>query len=436
MIETLNDYFQITKRRSSIQTEFIAGTTTFLAMAYILFVHPNILAAAGMDKSALITSTCVVTAAATLLVGLIARAPIAMAPGMGLNAFFAYSLVLGEGIAWETALGIVFFSGLFFAILTLLGIRRKLVEAIPSSLVSAMAVGIGLFIAFIGFVNLGIVVHNDQTLISAGPMTPTVLIGIAGFLVMVVLEIKKVRGAMIVGILMSTLLALLAGYVKAPETLFSVKFDLMPVFLKLDLAGAMKWGFMGAIFTLMFMDMFDSIGSLAACCHQAKLTDENGTIKDLDRLLVLDAGATMIGAVLGSSTTTTFVESAAGIEQGGRTGLTAVVTALWFLLGLMFIPLIAVVPAYATAPALILVGFFMVREIKNIDFSTLENGFPAFIIMTMIALSYSISTGLAFGFISHVVMKIIKGKWGKVQPSMWVIFGLSILHFLISRIDM
>lgn len=427
----LNHYFQISQRQSSFRTETIAGTTTFLAMAYILFAHPSILAAAGMDKAALITVTCVVTAVSTLMVGLAAKAPIAMAPGMGLNAFFAYSLVLGEGIRWETALGIVFLSGLFFAILTGLGIRRKLVEAIPASLISAMAVGIGLFIALIGFVNLGLIVRNNETLISAGSITPTVMIGLAGFVVMAVLELKKVRGAMIAGILVSTLLAVVLGFVEAPHSIIATEFRLAPLSFKLDILGALKWSFLGAIFSLMFMDMFDSIGSLGACCHQAKLMDGDGKIKGLDRLLTLDACATMFGAVLGTSTTTAFVESAAGIEQGGRTGFASVVTAGWFLLGLIFIPLIAVVPAYATAPALIMVGFFMIREIKNVDFSRLENGLPAFMIITLIALSYSISTGLAFGFISYVVLKGISGKWVEIKPALWIIFALSALHFVI-----
>lgn len=431
MKKVLDSFFRISARQSSLQTEAIAGTTTFLAMAYIIFVHPSILAAAGMDKAGVIAATCVVTALVTLLVGLIARAPIAMAPGMGLNAFFAFSLVLGEGIRWETALGIVFLSGLFFAVLTVVGLRQKLVEAIPSSLISAMAVGIGLFIAFIGFVNLGLIVRNDATLIGAGPLTPTVLIGLAGLLVMLVLEMRKMRGALIVGILVSTGLAMLLGYIPVPQTIISPEFNLSAVSFKLDILGALKWSFLGAIFALMFMDLFDSIGSLAACCHQAKLTDENGKIQGLDKLLGLDAAATMIGAALGTSTTTTFVESAAGIEQGGRTGFTSVVTALWFLAALVFIPLIAVVPAYATAPALILVGFFMIREIKKIDFSSLENGLPAFIIITMIALSYSISTGLAFGFISYVLLKVLRGALREIQPALWVIFGLSILHFVL-----
>ncbi|MFZ5802028.1 MAG: NCS2 family permease [Candidatus Omnitrophota bacterium] len=427
--QKIASYFEFEKRGTDFTTEAIAGLTTFLAMAYIIFVNPNVLAAAGMDKTGLITATCVVTALATLLTGLVSKAPIAMAPGMGLNAFFAYTLVVGEGIPWETALGIVFLSGLFFFALTVLGARRKLVEAIPRTLISAMAVGIGLFITFIGLVNLGVIVRNESTLIAAAPVTPTVAIGLAGFLVMVVLEMRGVRGAMIFGILTSTALAIFSGYVEAPRAWVSAGFDFRALSFKLDIFGACQWGFLAAVFTLMFMDMFDSIGSLVACCHQAKLTEPGGHIRGLDRLLGLDAIATMLGAVLGTSTTTTYVESAAGIEQGGRTGFASLVTAGLFLLGLFFIPVIAIVPAYATAPALVLVGFYMMKEMKNVHFKDLEEGFPAFIIITMIALSYSISTGLAFGFISFVVFKLIRWKWREIHPVMWVIFALSLLHF-------
>jgi AGZA family xanthine/uracil permease-like MFS transporter len=431
MLPSLDRWFKFTERRTTFGTEVIAGATTFLAMAYIIFVNPNILAATGMDKTALITVTCLVTALATLLTGLFANAPIAMAPGMGLNAFFAYSLVLTEKISWQTALGIVFISGLFFFILTLAGLRRRIVDAIPRSLISAMSVGIGLFITFIGLVNLGIIQRNEATLIAAAPITPTVLIGLMGFLVMVTLEMRKVKGSMILGILAATLVALLAGKIAWPNAWFSFDIKLSPLVFQLDILGAVKWGFLGAIFSLMFMDLFDSIGSLIACCHQAKLTDEKGNIRSLDRLLSLDAIASMLGAVFGTSTTTTYVESTTGIEQGGRTGLTSVVTAALFLLGMLFIPVIAIVPVYATAPALILVGFFMMKEIKEIDLSSVEEGFPAFVIIVMIALSYSIAAGLAFGFLSYVIFKSLRLKFREITPAMWVIAGLSLLHFLL-----
>lgn len=427
----LERYFKFSERKTTLATEFLAGTTTFLAMAYIMFVNPSILAAAGMDHTALITVTCVVTAIATLVTGLLANAPIAMAPGMGLNAFFAYTLVLGQKVTWQTALGIVFLSGLFFFILTAVGIRKKIVEAIPRSLISAMSVGIGLFIALIGLVNLGVVVKNDVTLIAAGPVTPTVGIGLAGFLVMIFCEMKRIKGSLIWGIALSTLLAVLFHKAEMPQALISTEFNLSHLFLKLDILSAFKWSCVSAIFTLMFMDMFDSIGTLVACANRAKLVDEKGQIRDLDKLLTLNAGATMLGALFGTSTTTSYVESAAGIEQGGRTGFTSVVTAAYFLLGLFLIPLIAMVPPFATAPALIMVGFFMIREVANIDFSSMEEGFPAFVIMVMIALSYSISTGLAFGFIIFVLFKVMTFKLGDVKPAMWVIFALSVLHFFV-----
>ncbi|MBU9888786.1 MAG: NCS2 family permease [Candidatus Omnitrophica bacterium] len=429
--KALTGFFQIEERGTTLRTEIIAGTTTFLAMAYIIFVNPGILAAAGMDKTALITVTCLVTALATCLTGIVANAPIAMAPGMGLNAFFAYSLVLTEKIRWETALGIVFLSGLFFFLLTISGARKKIVEVIPRTLISATAAGIGLFITFIGLINLGVIKKNDATILAAGPVTPTVLIGFTGFLVMAVLEMKRVKGSMILGILTAALLALLTGKIAWPAAFFSLDLRLSPIAFRLDILGAFKWSFAGAIFTLMFMDLFDSIGSLVACCHQAKLTDEKGNIRGLDRLLSLDATATMLGAVFGTSTTTTFIESTTGIEQGGRTGFTSVTTAVWFLLALLLTPLIEIVPVYATAPALILVGFFMMKEIRNIDFSDMEEGFPAFVIIVMIALSYSIATGLAFGFLSFVIFKMIRLKFREIKPAMWAIASLSILHFLL-----
>lgn len=431
MLAWLEKYFGWKERKTDLRTEMVAGTTTFLAMAYIMFVQPNILAVTGMDRTALITVTCVATALATFITGVAAKAPIAMAPGMGLNAFFAYTLVLGEGVPWPTALGIVFLSGLFFFLLTVVGLRKKLVEAIPHSLISAMSVGIGVFIAFIGLVNLGVVVRNEATLVAAGPITETVAIGLAGFLAILFFESRKTKGSLILGILTATVIAFLLGRVEFPGSVISTQFNLSAIAFKLDILGAFKMSFIGAIFTLMFMDMFDSIGTLVACCNEAKMIDERGKIKGLDRLLGLNAAATMGGAVLGTSTTTSFIESAAGIEAGGRSGFASVVTAFWFLAGLLFIPLIAMIPIYATAPALIMVGFFMMKEVKRIDFSNLEEGFPAFVIIIMIALSYSIATGLAFGFLSFVLFKLMKGKGGEVKPVLWIIALLCLAHLLL-----
>ena len=500
-------YFQLKEKQTSVKVEFVAGLTTFLTMGYIIFVNPMILSSTGMDKQALIAVTCIVSAIATIIVGVFANAPIAMAPGMGLNAFFA-SLVISGKMDWQTALGVVFLSGLLFLALTLLGLREKIVEAIPASLISAIAVGIGLFITFIGLVKLGIIVRDRYTLVSAGPLTPKVLIGLFGLLVMLFFEMKKISGGLVVGILASSALAAVVGYIEWPTALISspslppfgnimhdlismIKSDLFWTFewvllasigflifiealrtgitwlviirfaiwnlllaalsycttgpiellqphfavaFQLDILGALKWGFFGSIFTLMFMDMFDSVGTLVVCCHQANMVDENNKIKGLDRLLGIDAVATMIGALLGTPTTTAYIESAAGIEQGGRSGLTSIVTGVLFLLALLFVPIVRIVPEYTTAPALIMVGLFMMKEVKKIDFTNLVEAFPAFIIMVMIALSYSISTGLAFGFISFTVIKLVSGRIGDIKPAMWVIAILSAAFLTLDKL--
>jgi len=429
----LDRLFQFSKRQTTAKTEIIAGLTTFLTMAYIIFAHPNILAPTGMDKHALIAVTCLISAAATIVTGLLANAPIAMAPGLGLNAFFAYLVSSGK-MDWQTALGAVFLSGMFFLLLTLLGLRKKLVEAIPQSLVAAIAVGIGLFITFVGLVNLGIIVSDPHTLLRAEPLKSTVLIGLFGLLVMVFFQIKHIKGSLLVGILASTVLAAVFRKIQMPSELFSLHLNLKTIALRLNILGALKSSYFASIFTLMFIDMFDSIGTLVACCHQAGMVDRQNRIEKLDRLLAIDAAATMTGALLGTSTTTAFMESAAGIEQGGRTGLTSLVTGLLFLFALLFVPLVRVVPAYATAPALIMVGLFMIKEVRRIDFTDIEQAFPAFIIIVMIALSYSISTGLAFGFLSYTAIKIVAGKIRQIKFAMWVITILSLLFLLIDRL--
>jgi AGZA family xanthine/uracil permease-like MFS transporter len=427
----LNRFFQLGQRRTNVRTECIAGLTTFLTMAYIIFVNPAILSQAGMNKEALIAVTCLVTAVSTIATGLFANAPIAMAPGMGLNAFFAFTLVITRKVSWQTALGVVFLSGLFFLILTLVGLRKKLVEAIPQSLISAIAVGIGLFITFIGLQNLGLIKSDPVTFVSGAALNRTILIGLAGLLVMIYLEVKHIPGALLLGILCSTVLAMVFGQIQPPQRVISTQFHLSELFLKMDVIGALKWSLFSSIFTLMFIDMFDSIGTLLAVVPQAGLADKDGKIKSLDRLLVLDAGATMFGAVCGTSTTTAYIESAAGVEQGGRTGLTAVVTGILFLLAMPFVPLVDIVPKYATAPALIMVGLFMMKEICRIDFSDIRHGLPAFVIIVMIALSYSISTGLAFGFIAFTLMEVMAGRIREIKPTMWLIAVLSIFYFCV-----
>ncbi len=430
----LGKFFELEKRKTNIRTEVVAGLTTFLTMAYIIIVNPNILSdQTGMNKEALIAVTCIVTAAATIATGLFANAPIAMAPGMGLNSFFAVLVASGK-MDWQTALGVVFLSGVLFLILSLSGLRKALIEAIPPSLVSAIAVGIGLFITFVGLKSLGIIVKDDITFVAAGPVTLAVIIGLFGLLIMIYLEIKNVTGALLIGIVAATVVSAFAGKIQLPGHYISSDLQIAPVAFKLNVWRALTGGFFGTIFTLTFMDMFDSVGTLVACCHQAKMVDSKNKIKGLERLMAIDAIATVVGSLLGTSTTTAYVESAAGIEQGGRTGLASIVTGIFFLLALLFVPVVGIVPAYATAPALIMVGLFMVKEVKRIDFSRLDEAFPAFIIMVMIALSYSISTGLAFGFVSFTLIKTVSGKIRDVKPAMWIIAALSLLFLAFDQL--
>ena len=433
----VDGYFGLREKGTNVRTEVIAGFTTFLTMAYIIFVNPDILSAAGMDKGALIAVTCIVAAISTIATGIIGNAPIAMAPGMGVNAFFAYTLVIGsEGkVSWQTALGVVFLSGVLMLIFTLVGLRKKLVEAIPSSLIAAISVGIGLFITFIGLQNLGIVVDHPVTLVTSAHIDKTILIGLAGLAIMIVLEMKKVPGALLIGIASSTIIAAVVGKVDMPDKLMDMNVNIAPIAFKADIFSAFRLSMVTSVFTLMFIDMFDSIGTLLAVAPDAGLADKDGNIKKIDRLLTIDAGATMFGAICGTSTTTSYVESAAGIEQGGRSGLTSVVTGLLFLVAMLFVPLVGIVPSYATAPALIMVGMFMMKNVKRIDFSDMEHGLPSFIIVVMIALSYSISTGLAFGFIAYTLIQIAAGKIGQIKPAMWVIALLSLLYFCSGLIE-
>lgn len=413
------------------KTEIIAGFTTFFTMAYIIFVHPNILALTGMDKQALIAVTCFVSGFVTILVGVVGKAPIAMAPGLGLNSFFTYTLVLGEKIPWQTALGAVFLSGLFFFILTLIGLRKKLVDAIPKSMIFAITVGIGIFISFIGLKNMGLVVSNPNTIVGIGKFTPPVLIGLGGLVLAIALETFKIRGALLISILTSTILAIIFGYAPLPEQIISTNINILPIAFKLDIMGALKWSLFGSIFSLMFVAMFDSIGTLVGCYNQMGKINDKANVPGINKLLSLDAFANMFGAVMGTSTTTAYLESASGIEAGGRTGKTSIVTGLLFFLGLLFIPVIGIVPPFATAPALIIVGLYMTREIVNVNFHNMEEGFPAFILILMIALSFSISTGIALGFISYTLLKLIRLKFKEINLTLLIITIFCILFFIV-----
>ena len=424
------DFFQLEKHGTNIKQEIIAGTTTFLTMAYIIFVNPSILGETGMDKGALITVTCLAAFIGTMITALWVNAPLAMAPGMGLNAFFTYTLVFGMGATWNVALGVVFISGVIFFLLTMTGFREKIIDAIPLQLRLAVGAGIGLFIAFIGMQNLGLIVAHPATLVGLGKLSPTVILGLLGLVIMGGLEIKKIKGGILIGIVVTTVLGMILGYVELPSGLISTPPSISPIAFKLDILGALKVSMIGPIFSFMFVDLFDSVGTIVACANEAEMIDENGKIENVSKILEADAAATVIGSLLGTSTTTTFVESASGIAEGGRTGLTSATTAILFLLAIFFTPIIGIVPAFATAPALIIVGVYMFKNLIDIDLHKIEIAIPAFLTIILMPLTYSISTGITFGFISYAIIEIITGKAKEVKPTMWIIVSLSVVELL------
>lgn len=428
----LEKFFKIKERHSTVKSEVIGGATTFLTMAYIIFVNPSILGAAGMDKTALITVTIVAAAIGTLLAGLWAKVPFAMAPGMGLNAFFTYTLVMGQGVNWQTALGVVFLSGIVFLVLTVTGIRTKIVKTIPISLRLAVGAGIGLFISFIGFKNMGLIVDNPATLVGIGKFTPTLLIGLLGLIITAILEVRKIKGGIFYGIIITTILAIVFGQVNLPDSIVSMPPSMQPLLFKLDIMSALSFALIGAIFSFMFVDLFDSVGTIVACSYEAGFVDKDENIKHVDRILEADAVATVVGSLLGTSTTTTYIESASGIANGARTGFASVITAGLFILALFFAPIIGIVPAYATAPALIIVGVYMFKNIKEIKFNDFSEGIPAFLTIILMPLTFSISIGLSFGFISYVLLKAVSGKFKDVSILMWIIAALSILNLYLT----
>lgn len=427
----LEKFYKISERKSTVKQEVIGGITTFLAMSYIVFVNPSILGLTGMDKGALITVTCLTSAIGTILSGIWANAPFALAPGMGLNAFFTFTLVLGKGLPWETALGIVFMSGVFFFFLSLGGIREKIADAIPVPLKIAVGGGIGLFITFIGLKSMGLVEADPATLVRLGKLNTTTIIGIVGLLVTVVLEIKQVKGGILLGILLSTVLAFVTGNVAMPDSIVAMPPSIAPIAGKLNIAGAFKLSLIGPIFSFMFVDLFDTLGTLISCSRQIGLVDKNGKIKGFGRMLYTDVFSTIIGSLLGTSTVTTYVESAAGVAVGAKTGLASVVTGIMFLLALFFSPLVAVVPAYATSSALILVGVYMFKNVRELDFKDLKTLFPCFVIIIMMPLTYSISIGLSLGFLSYIILHLVTGDFSKLNITLMFIGLLCMINLLV-----
>ena len=426
-------YFKVREKGSSVRTELIAGLTTFIAMAYILFVNPNILADAGIPKDAAIASTIWIAALASMTMGIFANYPVALAPGMGLNAFFAYYVCGVLGLHWTVALGAVFFSGVLFLILTLGGIRQAIINAVPRDLKLAISVGIGLFIAFIGLKGTGLIVENSATYVSLGHVTePTTLLSLFGLLFTAALMAHNVHGAILIGIFVTTVLAMVLGMTPAPHGISDIVSTSLPhmgdTFGQLDLAGAWHYGLVSIIFTFTVVELFDNMGTLIGLTTKAKMVKPDGRIENIDKALTTDAVGTMVSAVFGTSTVTSYIESAAGIAAGGRTGLTAVAAGVLFLAALLFTPLIGLVPAFATAPALILVGALLMSEVGKIDFSDFTNALPAFLTIIMMPLTSSIANGFAFGFISYTVMKLFAGQYKKVS---WIMYLVS-LAFLVN----
>jgi AGZA family xanthine/uracil permease-like MFS transporter len=427
----LDQFFKLSERKSSIKQEVIGGVTTFLTMAYIIFLHPNMLAETGMDKNALITITCLASFIGTIIAGLWANVPFALAPGLGLNSFFTYSIVIGMGVEWQTALGIVFISGILFLILTFSGFREKIVHSIPLSLRLAVPSGIGLLITFVGLKNMGLITSNSTTLIQMGPITPTLILSLTGLFLIVLLELKKIKASILLGIFFIVICGILLGQIQTPVSYISAPPSIAPIAFKLNIFKALSISLIGAIFSFLFVDLFDSVGTIIACSYEAGLVNSEGKISKIDKILGSDAISTVIGSILGTSTITTYVESASGISAGARTGLSSIITGLLFLMAPFFSPLIHIVPGYATAPALIIVGLYMFRTIQKIIFTSLGESIPAFLTIIVMPFTGSISMGLTFGFLSYIFVKLIMGKVKDISIVLWAIGFLSLINLII-----
>ncbi|WP_372769219.1 NCS2 family permease [Lutibacter sp.] len=430
----LDKFFKITENKSTLRIEITAGITTFMTMVYILAVNPSILSAAGMDKDAVFTATALSAIVATLVMALVAKLPFALAPGMGLNAFFAFTVVLGMGYSWQFALTAVFLEGIVFIILTAFNIRELIVNSIPLNLKHAVSVGIGLFIAFIGLKGTGLIVDNPATLVGLGDMkNPAVLVGLAGVIIIGVLLAKKVKGAILIGILASTIIGFFVGITVIPEnfSVVSLPPSIEPIFFKFDFSQVFTLDMLIVLFTFLFVDMFDTVGTLVGVSSKANMLDKDGKVPRVKQALFADAIGTTVGAVLGTSTVTTYVESAAGVAEGGKTGMTALTVAGMFILALFFAPIFMIIPAAATAPALIIVGLFMISPIMKIDLDDFTESIPAFFTIIMMPLTYSIAEGIVFGMLSFVILKLLTGRYKEVKPIMYIIAILFIIKFYI-----
>ena len=427
--------FGLKAHGTNARTELLAGITTFLTMAYILAVNPGILGDAGMDRSAIFTATALAAAIATIAMAFFANLPVALAPGMGLNAFFTYTVVLGMGYSWQTALTAVFLEGIVFILLSLVNVREAIVASVPLNLKKAVAVGIGVFITLIGMKNSGIIVSNSATLVSLGKITEgTALLAAIGLVITGVLYALRVRGAILIGILATTAIGIPMG-ITAPmggwENWRPMSLPAAPLFCKFDFANVLTLKFFTVFFSFLFVDIFDTVGTLVGVTTQAKLIDKDGNVPHVKQALLSDAIGTVAGAMLGTSTVTRYVESTAGVAEGGRTGMTALVTGGLFIRALLFSPLFLLIPGAATAPALIIVGFLMMSPVIGIDFTDPTEGIPAFLTIVMMPFCYSIAEGIVYGVLSYVVLKVATGKVKQIPVVTWIIFAIFFLRFFI-----
>ena len=427
----LNKLFGFNPKETTVKTEIMAGITTFLTMAYILAVNPSILGTTGMDKGALFTTTVLVSAAATMLMGLYAKLPFALAPGMGLNAFFAFSICAIMGYTWQFALTAVFLEGLLFILLTVTNLREKIVEVIPTTLKNSISVGIGIYIAFIGLSSAQVIVNHDSTLVKFGDLTQgSALVCVFGLVLSAIMLIKNVKGALLIGIIVTTLIGIPFGVTNIDGVL-STPPSIEPIFCKFEWSQIFTGEMFVIVFTLLFVDLFDTIGTVIGVTTRAGMIDENGKIPHLKQAFMVDAIATTGGALMGTSTVTTYVESASGVEEGGRSGLTAFVCGLCFLSAMFFAPLFLSIPSAATAPVLVLVGVMMMSSVVRIDFRDYTEAIPAFICIVMMPLCYSISDGIVLGMLSYVVLNLLGGNKKKLTVGMYILAAFFLLKFLI-----
>lgn len=429
----LEKIFKLKQNNTTVRTELVAGVITFLTMSYILVVNPNILSAAGMDKSALFTATALASVLGTLFMAFIPNLPIAQAPGMGLNSFFAFSVVLGLGYSWQMALTAVFIEGIIFILLTFFNVRELIVKSIPSTIKYAIPVGIGLFITLLGLQNAGLIVKDDNTMLTLGSMSdPHVWVASLGLILTAVLYFKNVHGSFLIGIVAATIFGLILGLVQMPTGgLVSLPPDISPVFVKFEWSNIFTLDMLIIVFTFLFVNLFDTIGTLLGVASKIGITDKDGSFPQIKKALFADALGTTFGAVLGTSTVTSYVESASGVAAGGKTGLTSLSTAMLFVLALFLAPLFLMVPASATAPALILVGLFMITSVVKINFSDMTEALPAFLTIVMMPFAFSIAQGIVFGMLSFVFLKALSGKWKHISITIWVIFVLFVIKLVL-----